>query len=73
LNDKKIGTRLLFAGNYTKQPAFLDYVKEYRIIGDLKNTDYIMNNTFRLGVYQGLTKKHLDYMILYIKEFVNGK
>lgn len=73
LNDKKIGTRLLFAGNYTKQPAFLDYVKEYRIIGDLKNTDYIMNNTFRLGVFQGLTKKHLDYIILCIKEFVNGK
>lgn len=71
LNEHKIGTRLLFAWNFTKQPAFLDYVKDYRIIGDLKNTDYIMNHTFWLGVYQWLTKEHLDYIILKVKEFVN--
>ena len=73
LNEYKIGTRLLFAGNFIKQPAFLDYVQEYRIIGDLKNTDYIMNNTFWLGVYQWLSKDHLDYIILKCKEFVDGK
>lgn len=73
LNDKKIWTRLLFAGNFTKQPAFLDYVKDYKIIGDLKNTDYIMNNTFRLGVYQWLNQEKLDYIILCVREFVNGK
>lgn len=73
LNNNKIATRLLFAGNFTKQPAFLDYVKEYRIIGDLNNTDIIMNNTFWIGLYQWLTKQHLDYVILKFKEFVNGR
>jgi len=73
LIENKIATRLLFAGNFTKQPAFLDYVKECRVISDLKNTDYVMNNTFWIWVYQGLTKGHLDYMILKIKEFVDGK
>ncbi len=73
LIENKIATRLLFAGNFTKQPAFLDYVKECRVISDLKNTDYVMNNTFWIGVYQGLSKEHLDYMILKIKEFVDGK
>ncbi|MDD4530096.1 MAG: lipopolysaccharide biosynthesis protein RfbH [Candidatus Gracilibacteria bacterium] len=73
LNENKIGTRLLFVGNYLKQPAFLDYVKDYRVIGDLKNTDYIMNNTFWIGVFPGLSKGHLDYIILKFKEFLNGK
>jgi len=73
LNENKIWTRLLFAGNFTKQPAFLDYVKDFRIIGDLKNTDYVMNNTFRIWIYQWLIKEHLDYMVLKIKEFVDGK
>lgn len=73
LNKNKIGTRLLFAGNYLRQPAFIDYIKEYRIIWDLKNSDYVMNYTFWLWVYPWLTNEHLDYVVLKIKEFVDGK
>jgi CDP-6-deoxy-D-xylo-4-hexulose-3-dehydrase len=73
LNNYKIWTRLLFAWNYIKQPAFIDYVKDYRIVWDLKNSDYVMNNTFWIWVYPGLTKEHLDYIILKIKEFIDGK
>jgi CDP-6-deoxy-D-xylo-4-hexulose-3-dehydrase len=51
----------------------LDYVKNYRIVGDLKNTDYIMTNTFWLGTYPGLNQEMLEYVVLHIKEFVDGK
>jgi CDP-6-deoxy-D-xylo-4-hexulose-3-dehydrase len=73
LNENKIWTRLLFAWNYLKQPAFLDYVENYRVIWDLKNTDYIMNNTFWIWVFPWLNKEKLDYIILKIKEFINAK
>lgn len=73
LNNNKIWTRLLFAWNYTKQPAFIDYVKNYKIIWDLKNSDYIMHNTFWIWLYPWLTTDHLDYVILKIKDFINGK
>ncbi|MFH1800848.1 MAG: lipopolysaccharide biosynthesis protein RfbH [Candidatus Omnitrophota bacterium] len=59
LDQKRIGTRLLFAGNITQQPYFKG--RKYRISGDLKNSDTIMRNTFWLGVYPGLTKAMLDY------------
>lgn len=62
LNDNGIGTRLLFGGNLTKQPYFVDYGIKYRQIGDLENTDIIMNNTFWIGVYPALEKEHLDYV-----------
>ena len=68
LNEKKIGTRLLFAGNVTKQPYFIN--QDYRIIKDLKNTDKVMKDSFWLGVYPGLNKNHLDYVIENIREFV---
>lgn len=71
LNTQKIWTRLLFAWNYLKQPAFINYVSEYRVIGDLKNTDYIMNHAFWIGVFPGLEKEHLDYIILSIKKFIH--
>lgn len=71
LNDKKIGTRLLFAGNYLRQPAFIDYVKDYRVIGDLKNADFVMNSTFWLGVYPGLGEEQYDYIVESIKNFIN--
>ena len=70
LEDKKIGTRLLFAGNITKQPAYKDL--EYKVIGDLKNTDLIMNNSFWLGVWPGLSKDNLRYMFDSVKEFLDS-
>ena len=70
LNDKKIGTRLLFAGNYLRQPAFIDYVTDYRIIGDLKNADFVMNQTFWLWVYPGLWAEQYDYTVQVIIDFL---
>ncbi len=61
LDFRKIGTRLMFAGNILKQPAYKD--KEFKIVGELKNTDIVMTQTFWLGVYPGLTNSMLDYMI----------
>jgi len=60
LDSYKIGTRLLFAGNLTKQPYFSDI--EYRIVGDLINTDITMNQTLWLGIYPGLGKDQLDFV-----------
>lgn len=61
LNERKIGTRLLFAGNLIRQP----YMKgrNYRTIGPLENSDIVMNRTFWIGVYPGLTEQHLDYAL----------
>jgi CDP-6-deoxy-D-xylo-4-hexulose-3-dehydrase len=67
LDQNKIGTRLLFAGNITKQPYFKDI--EYRIVGNLNNTDIIMENTFWVSVYPGLTKEMLDHIANSIKVF----
>jgi CDP-6-deoxy-D-xylo-4-hexulose-3-dehydrase len=66
LNGKKIGTRLLFGGNLLKQPAFKG--KPARVIGSLENTDEIMKNSFWIGVWPGLEKSMLDYMIDSLKE-----
>jgi CDP-6-deoxy-D-xylo-4-hexulose-3-dehydrase len=67
LNEKKIGTRLLFSGNLTKQPSMKNC--KFKIHKNLKNTDFIMNNTFWIGLYPGLNTDHLDYMITNIKIF----
>ena len=67
MDQFKIGTRLLFAGNLTRQPYFQNV--EYRVVGELTNTDIIMNNTFWIGVYPGLTKEHLDFVIAKFEEF----
>jgi CDP-6-deoxy-D-xylo-4-hexulose-3-dehydrase len=68
LDEKKIGTRLLFSGNVTKQPYMLD--KKYIINKDLTNTDKVMNDSFWLGVYPGLEKQHLDYIYSSVQEFI---
>jgi CDP-6-deoxy-D-xylo-4-hexulose-3-dehydrase len=61
LNESQIGTRLLFGGNLLKQPAFQGTPR--RVVGDLKNTNTIMNDTFWIGVWPGLNKPMLDYVI----------
>ena len=73
LEDHKIQTRNLFAGNLLRHPAFRQMKesgKGYRVVGELKNTDYIMNNTFWIGVYPGMSEEMLQYMIKTIKDFV---
>ena len=68
LNEKKIETRNIFAGNLTRQPAFIN--KNYRIADHLNNTDIIMNNTFFLGTYPGLKPEMLDYISSVLTEFI---
>ena len=68
LDQYKVGTRLLFAGNLTRQPYFED--RTYRISGELTNTDNIMNNTFWIGVYPGLNDSMLEYVCNRIETFL---
>ena len=67
LNAAKIGTRLLFAGNLTRQPAYKEV--NYRVIGELTQTDLVMNSTFWVGVYPGLTPPMLRYIAQSIHDF----
>jgi CDP-6-deoxy-D-xylo-4-hexulose-3-dehydrase len=69
LEKNKIGTRLLFAGNILRQPAFTNNDIEYKIIDNLKNTDIIMERTFWIGVWPGIDEKMAQYIIDVIKKF----
>ena len=68
LEARKIGTRLLFGGNLTRQPAYQGL--HYRVVGSLKNTDRVMHNTFWLGIYPGLSAAMLSFVVESICKFV---
>ena len=68
LEARKIGTRLMFAGNLLRQPAYEGW--ETRVVGELPNTDFVMNQVFWIGVYPGLTRKMLDFIVKTAREFV---
>lgn len=67
LNARKIGTRTLFAGNITRQPAYIG--RQFRTVGDLVNSDVAAERTFWIGVYPALTEEMLEYVISSIREF----
>ena len=71
LNDRKIGTRLLFGGNILRQP----YMKgrKYRVVGELTNADTVTERCFWVGLYPGLTEEHLAYVAETIAAFVTGR
>ena len=69
LELKRIGTRLMFAGNLIRQPAYKGL--NYRVIGDLKNTDWVMQFSFWLGIFPSLTEEMLNYVVSVIHDFVS--
>jgi CDP-4-dehydro-6-deoxyglucose reductase, E1 len=71
LESRKIGTRLLFAGNLTRQPAYED--GQFRVVGDLKVTEYAMNSTFWVGTYPGLTEAKVDYIAQSPREVASSR
>ena len=77
LDRHQIGNRMLFGGNLVRQPAFVQLRKDrpeaLRVVGDLTNSDQIMNNTLFVGTYPGLTTEMLQREIRIIKAFAEGK
>ncbi|OEU85643.1 lipopolysaccharide biosynthesis protein RfbH [Streptomyces abyssalis] len=70
LEERKIGTRRLFAGNLTRQPAYLDV--PHRVVGDLANSDFVTEHTFWVGIYPGLTEEMIDYIASSVREFAGS-
>lgn len=74
IEEHNVQTRLLFSGNLIKHPCF-DQIRgtdAYCIVGDLSNTDFVMNNTFWAGIYPGMTDETIDYMVKTIIEAVQA-
>ena len=73
IEKQNIQTRLLFSGNLIKHPAFNEIREngEYRVVSDLRVTNFIMNNSFWVGVYPGMTDEMIDYMAKIIIDAVN--
>ena len=71
LNANKIGTRLLFAGNLTRQPYMIG--RDFRVHGDLTNSDKAMRDAFWIGLYPGLSPEHIGYMVETILAFCKGR
>jgi len=71
MNQNNIETRNLFAGNLLRHPAFSDI--KHRVVGSLTNTDYIMNNTFFVGTYPGMTDEKINYLVEKFNEFFQKK
>lgn len=71
LESRKIGTRMLFSGNLVRQPAYRDV--DFRVVGDLHNSDVITERTFWIGVYPGITSEMTDYMTATIRDFTAAR
>ncbi|UGQ13411.1 lipopolysaccharide biosynthesis protein RfbH [Yinghuangia sp. ASG 101] len=71
LEARRIGTRMLFSGNLARQPAYQDV--EFRVVGDLRNSDTITERTFWVGVYPGITHEMTDYVAATIREFTAAR
>ena len=69
LNQHKIGTRLLFAGNLTKQPAYIN--KKFKVSGELKITDKIMKDAFWIGIQPSIGEEELSYVAKIIKDSID--
>ena len=75
VEEHNIQTRLLFSGNFIKHPCFTQIrgTDAYRVVGELDNTEFIMNHTFWVGVYPGMTDEMIDYMAQIIREAVKAQ
>lgn len=73
LEERKVQTRLYFAGNILRQPAMIDYAHPHRVAGPLDNTDAVMERTFWLGVYPGYKPGMVDYILDTLRAFVKGR
>ncbi len=71
LDERKVGSRLLFGGDLTRQPAYERV--PFRVAGELKNTDFILRNSFWIGLYPGLSEPMLDYAVGALREFVRAQ